>query len=567
MLPTGDCDDCVPSYLKRDIQTGAPSTVALSSIPLFLTWLLFSTIALHRLFPLLSGDAIASIKTNRDASGGLPQFRTDSFKSAARASATLRSVSSQRIASLVFSASIGLSAVLVELLLCEISNVLDPGARALGLRLTLGALMPLSILITPALEIHAFIGSLLRTPYETASTRRTKPRVQLFLELCLLTAWLLIFWYIPQASILRSSLHTDTAGGGSSSSSSSSSRPDTATRTAFTEACLERVGIIGISLMASLSGFAAVSSLWQTFGVRHRTVKETDISRKEAGLHSAQEMLSAKESRMRALQRRISDQASSSASAKPGFMGKVAGLVRGSPPEQQELKSLEMEVAGLETMAYALSSSLTTLRARHGQQQASRTPSGRFWRVFNTGFALYCLYRIAATSFSSLRRWWQPRSTFATSDPINNVLALVTAHLDPTLDRDAWSRQISFLLSGVMLLASFNAVLQTFRLFTRLTPSLLQRSQTSLPLVISQIAGCYVIASALLLRSNVPQEVRGVITEALGAPLEGKFVEGWFESWFLASVGLTATGILIGRKAGSSDDDLDDDDIEMGKLS
>jgi hypothetical protein len=63
-------------------------------------------------------------------------------------------------------------------------------------------------------------------------------------------------------------------------------------------------------------------------------------------------------------------------------------------------------------------------------------------------------------------------------------------------------------------------------------------------------------------------EVSSVIEDALGAPLEGKFVESWFESWFLVAVSLTAVGILIGRKVGSVDEDWDDlEGVEMGKRS
>jgi hypothetical protein len=119
-----------------------------------------------------------------------------------------------------------------------------------------------------------------------------------------------------------------------------------------------------------------------------------------------------------------------------------------------------------------------------------------------------------------------------------------------------------------MLLASFSAVLQTCGLFARFTPNLLHHAQTSLPLIISQIASTYVISSALLLRSNLPAEVSGVISDALGAALEGKFVESWFENWFLVAVSLTAVGILIGRKVGSADEDSDDlEGVEMGKRS
>ncbi|KAK5125827.1 hypothetical protein LTR85_012103 [Meristemomyces frigidus] len=542
MLSLDDCDDCRPSYLQRRLDSVPPSTIVLSSIPFILTWIATAVIAQQRLFPVLSSDA--------QPKSGLPVFNKDTFKpSTYNLREQIKRPSAQRLASVVFSTSIGLSAVLVELLLCEISNTLNPAARGLALRLTLSSLLVLSILVTPALEIHGLAKMILGAPAESTSTRRTRPRIRMVLETALFAAWLVAFWYIPQASILRHTLHNN-------ETHEENEHP-------FTEACLERIGIIGISLMASLSGFAAVSSLWQTFGVRHRTIREADISRKEAGLNATEEMLGAKQSRLRALQRKMSEAAPS---GQAGFMGRMIGSMRGGSSDVQELKALQMEVSGLEAMRFTLSSALSNLRTRYAEQERSRTRAGKVLNVFNTAFAIYCAYRICATSLSSLRRWWQPSHSFATSDPINNVLALLTTHWDSNLDRAAWSRQISFLLSGIMLLASFNAVLQTFRLFARFAPSLLQHAQTSLPLIISQVAGTYVISSALLLRSNLPEEVGGVISDALGAPLEGRFVEGWFESWFLVAVGLTATGILVGRKVGGGEE-WDDDGMEMGKRS
>lgn len=547
MLPTDDCDDCTPAYLQRRLDSVAPSTIVLSSLPFALTWIATVVVAQQRIYPILASS-------NTQEKEALPVFNKSTPKPATTKEQwhyALRKPSAQKLSRLVFSTSIGLSAVLVELLLCEISNTLNPAARGLALRVTLGMLLMLSVLVTPALEIHSLVKLLFGGPSESTSTRKAKPRLRLGVEVMMFSAWLLVFWYIPRASLLRRSLRKGemTEPRGSEFS--------------FTEAALERIGIIGISLMGSLAGFAAVSSLWQNFGVRHRTVKDTDLARKEAGLSSTEEMLAAKRSRLRALERKMSEAASPS--DQKGIFGRVVGTFRGNP-EQQELTTLRMEVSGLESMRFTLSSSLSNLRMRYDEQQRSRTNTGRMFNLFNTVFAVYCAYRICATSISSLRRWWQPNHSFATSDPINNILALLTTHWDSNLNRAAWSRQISFFLSGVMLLASFNAVLQTFRLFARFAPGLLQHAQTSLPLIISQIAGTYVISSALLLRSNLPAEVSSVITEALGAPLEGKFVEGWFESWFLAAVGLTASGILIGRKFGSSDDGWDDDDdlgVEM----
>ena len=157
----------------------------------------------------------------------------------------------------------------------------------------------------------------------------------------------------------------------------------------------------------------------------------------------------------------------------------------------------------------------------------------------------------------------------SSTDPINRILSLLAKHVDPTLDQLAWSRQISFLLSGIILLASFNSVLQTFHMITKLSPSLLYQAQANLALIIAQISATYVISSALLLRSNLPTEMKSVVSEALGSPLEPGFVERWFEGWFLVASVATAAGIWAGRKfASTSDwDDYDDydGDIEMGQ--
>ncbi|EKG20141.1 GPCR 89-related protein [Macrophomina phaseolina MS6] len=224
-------------------------------------------------------------------------------------------------------------------------------------------------------------------------------------------------------------------------------------------------------------------------------------------------------------------------------------------------------------MAAGLSNSLLALQARRQAQLRSKTVLGRLLNVFSYGFSMYCLYRIGATTLTTFRRLHAPDTSFSNSDPINNVLALLAKHWDPALDRAAWSRQISFLLAGVMLLASFNSVLQTFLLFTRLAPSLLQHAQSNIALIVSQISATYVISSALLLRSNLPPEYRGVISEALGAPLEPGFVERWFEGWFLAACVVSGLGIWLGRKVrlggdwGDVDDDYAEADVEMGKMS
>lgn len=251
-------------------------------------------------------------------------------------------------------------------------------------------------------------------------------------------------------------------------------------------------------------------------------------------------------------------------------MTRVIGSIRGNA-EHQERQSLQLEISGLETMAAGLSNSLMALQNRRQAQLRSKTALGHLLNLFSYIFSIYCLYRIGATTLTTFRRFHAPNTNFSNTDPINNILALLAKHWDPSLDRAAWSRQISFLLAGVMLLASFNSVLQTFLLFTRLAPALLRHAQSNSALIVSQISAAYVISSALLLRSNLPPEYRGVISEALGAPLEAGFVERWFEGWFLAACVMSGLGVWLGKKVRmgdwGDDDDYAEADVEMGKMS
>lgn len=93
---------------------------------------------------------------------------------------------------------------------------------------------------------------------------------------------------------------------------------------------------------------------------------------------------------------------------------------------------------------------------------------------------------------------------------------------------------------------------------------------TNFALFVSQLCAVYVLASVLLLRSNLPPEVSSVLTESLGAPLDPAWVDRWFDGVFLASAALTLTitGVSkrVNRAWGVTDNETyAEEDIEMGK--
>jgi hypothetical protein len=495
---------------------------------------------LNKLFPLVAGLQ----QSREDEDHYLPSDAPTSLRQ--RQAEHDAKSGRRRVVAITFSTTIALAAVLVELILCELSNTLNPAARALALQATVPSLLFLLVFLIPFLELQSIVSG---AGWSFKRVGGKIPRTSWLLQLAGFTLWLAGFWWLGKG-LPGTYIHAMASQPGKG----------------LNEACLERVGIIGISLMALLSGFAAVSAPWQTFGARPRPVTEADVSRKQAGLDATNDMLAAKRSRLRALQRKVKD------TPPEGFMTKVIGTIRGSA-DAQEIKTLELEVSGLSSMALSLASSLTVLQNRLAYSQRASSPIGKLLLTpFSYAFAVYCVYRIFTTTLTAIRRAWfsSPEAIFTSSDtdPINRILSLLAKNFDPSLDQLAWSRQISFLLSGIILLASFNSVLTTFHMLTKLLPSLLYQAQANLALIIGQISATYVISSALLLRSNLPSEMKTVVSEALGSPLEPGFVERWFDGWFLAASLGTAVGIWVGGKlAGPRDlDDWEfDGDIELGQ--
>lgn len=544
MLPSDKCDDdaCFPpGHRSRTLAAESYTTLALTSLPFIFTFLVIGLIALRKLFPVVS--SIHQSKEEEDhylPSDAPPTLRQKHAEHGAKSGR-------RRVVAVTFSATIALAAVLAELILCEISDKLNPAARAFALKATVPTLLFSLVVLIPFLELQSIVSGSGWTFRRTASGKI--PKTAWLLQACGFTMWLMGFWWLGKG-IPGTYIHQMASQPGKG----------------LSEACLERVGIIGISLMALLSGFAAVSAPWQTFGSKPRPVTEGDIARKQAGLDATNDMLASKRSRLRALQRKVKE------APTEGFMAKAIGSIRGTA-DTQELKALELEISGLNSMALSLSSSLSLLQTRFSTTKRASSPLGKvFLTPFAYAFALYCIYRVLSTTVTILRRAIHPSPdpslSSSTTDPINRILSLLAKHVDPTLDQLAWSRQISFLLSGIILLASFNSVLQTFHMLTRLLPSLLYQAQANLALLIAQISATYMISSALLLRSNLPTEMKSVISEALGSPLEPGFVERWFDGWFLlASLG-TAVGIWIGRKVvgfGDWDDWEFEGDIELGQ--
>lgn len=515
----------------------APTALILSSLPFIVTFLFVSTLVLQKLFPFLSGEAL-SLKTSAYARP---------FSNGGQSRPTVK-----LLAALVFASTIALAAVLTELILCEISNTINPAARGFAFHVTISLLLFVLIVAIPFLEIHSIISA---SGYVFTGSGKGRLRLAWVLQFVGFMTWLMGFWWSGEWLLRR-------LGQASTARDLQS----------LSEASLERIGVIGISVMSLLSGFASVSSPWQNFFSRHKRVTEVSIARKAAGLEATLDMLDAKRSRLRALENKMSDTPTES------FFQKAIGSIRGNA-NATERQGLLLEISGLEIMAVSLTTAHSSLQSRLQQQNRSRTASGRLVLTASYAFSIFCLYRIFTTGLTAIRRSLSSHhyshENFRSSDPVDNILALLARHYDPHLDQTVWARQISFLLSGLILFGSLSSVMQTFRLFARFLPSLLKTIQANLALVVAQVCATYVISAALMLRGMMPGAVVGEGLGALGGKEGVGWIDGWFERGFLAGVIVTTFGIWFGRKVGGGADWEDggvdeydeQNDLEAGKRS
>ncbi|KAG5916827.1 hypothetical protein E4U42_007478, partial [Claviceps africana] len=164
----------------------------------------------------------------------------------------------RRGAAWVFGTTVSLAVMLGLLILGDILEVFDPAAKNLALHMTVPSLLFLVVGLVPWLQCRAMVTSAGWSFQRSA--KGSMPRVAWALQLALFGTWLFGFWTI--GNNLPDSTATATA---------TASRTDLHQRTAtpgmarsLTRQCLERVGVVGICLMALLAGFASVSTPWHT---------------------------------------------------------------------------------------------------------------------------------------------------------------------------------------------------------------------------------------------------------------------------------------------------------------
>uniref|UniRef100_A0A2C9LS72 Abscisic acid G-protein coupled receptor-like domain-containing protein n=1 Tax=Biomphalaria glabrata TaxID=6526 RepID=A0A2C9LS72_BIOGL len=389
---------------------------------------------------------------------------------------------------LVFSITFSLSCIMFELIIFEILGIMETSSRFLHWKLGLYAILFVLIAVLPYYIAYYLIQNV-----------RIVPQKRHFRVIIAAGVWCLtlyLFWRVGDPFPILSPKHGIFS----------------------IEQCIGRVGVIGVTLMAILSGFGAVNCpyTYMSYFIRH--VTEADIQSIEKRLLQTLDRIIVKKKKIALSQRDSLRQASLSSPAKGiwGLLKSAATSV--SPYTENNLIAFSL-MSGM-----GLCESIITIK------------------ILSAGWRQYSNHRIPY--YLLIFRLERPINIIfdrvGKVDPVTKGIEIAVKYFGFEFDIKFWSQQISFLLVGVIIVTSIRGFLITLtRFFYAIASS---KSSNVIVLCLAQIMGMYFVSCVLLMRMNMPQEYRLIITEVLG-DLQFNFYHRWFDVIFLVSA-LSSIGFL-----------------------
>lgn len=407
---------------------------------------------------------------------------------------------------LIFSITLALSCTMFELIIFEILGLLDSSSRYFYWNLTLYLLVVMVVVFNPFYILYSSIGNI----------RFVKPELVRHITTFVWFVFIFIFWKLgdpfpitsPKQGILSM------------------------------EHLVSRIGIIGVTVMAILSGFGAVNYPYTSMAYFMREVSPADVTNIEKRLMQTMDMIVMKRKRIAILKKQSQEKTSKEGvKEKIGIWGMLTSVT--SNRNTENVNQLKLEVAGLEELSRQL---FLEAHENHNMLERiewSKTWTGKYFNFLGYFFSLYCMWKIFICTINIVF------DRVGKKDPVTRGMEIAVHWMGLHIDVGFWSQQISFYLVGCIVVTSIRGLLLTLtKFFNKISSS---KSSNIIVLVLAQIMGMYFVSSVLLLRMNMPAEYRIIITQVLG-DLQFNFYHRWFDVIFLVSALSSIITLYIAHK-------------------
>lgn len=424
---------------------------------------------------------------------------------------------------LLFALVFTLSLSMFELIIFEILDLLDQGSRWWNWKIDLLAMLSLLIFVLPFYQFFLIFTNI----------NFAQRRALISATLCQ-SVFLYLFWELGnQFPIIPKAAPPSDA----STDISSWLFPNIS----FIQLGIARVGVVGVTLMAFLSGMGAVTCPYAYLNIFLMDVKEGEVERIERQLVGIIDEILTRKKRLWLVQydynlrnsSKIQSEPSSSGYFQASALWKAAvNTVKLKRPMTEDGPTLatiahhKNHIKALELFQRELFQELNDVKIEQARNAQSKTTKGRMFDMLGYVLSAYCVYKIIMSSANIIldRR---PQD-----DPISIGLRLLTQRLSFDIDANFWAQTISLVLVGIMIAASIRGLLHRMMSWFYMYSS----SYTSdiIVLLLATIMGMYFLSSVLLIRMNLPSNYRAIVGQVIG-PIEFSFYHRWFDFIFLVA--------------------------------
>ncbi|XP_010003819.1 PREDICTED: Golgi pH regulator B [Chaetura pelagica] len=393
----------------------------------------------------------------------------------------------QYVVQVIFSVTFAFSCTMFELIIFEILGVLNSSSRYFHWKLNLCVILLILVFMVPF-----YIG------YFVVSNIRLLHRQKLLFACVLWLTFMYFFWKLGDPFPILSPKHGILS----------------------IEQLISRVGVIGVTLMALLSGFGAVNCPYTYMSYFLRNVTDADILALERRLLQTMDMIVSKKKRI-AVAHRTMFQRGEVHNKPTGFWGMIKSVTTSAAGSES---ILHLHVGTYLRRWVQLSSVLKESMLE--RIEYSKTFQGKYFNFLGYFFSIYCVWKIFMATINIVF------DRVGKTDPVTRGIEITVNYLGIQFDVKFWSQHISFILVGIIIVTSIRGLLITLTKFFYAISS--SKSSNVIVLLLAQIMGMYFVSSVLLIRMSMPLEYRTIITEVLGE-LQFNFYHRWFDVIFLVS--------------------------------
>ncbi|XP_034234269.1 Golgi pH regulator isoform X2 [Thrips palmi] len=306
---------------------------------------------------------------------------------------------------------------------------------------------------------------------------------------------------------------------------------------------ISRIGVIGVTVMALLSGFGAVNYPYTSMAYFMRQVSPGDIQAIEKRLMQTMDLIVVKKKRIALAKRGVQVHGSQSGPTSPSIWNMLRTVTSKESPET-DVKQLKQDVGALEELSRQLFLEAHDLHNMQERLEWATTWKGKYFNFLGYFFSLYCLWKIFISTINIVF------DRVGKKDPVTKGLEIAVHWIGLDMDVAFWSQHVSFFLVGCIVVTSIRGLLLTLTKFFYAISS--SKSSTIIVLILAQIMGMHFVSSVLLIRMNMPPEYRVIITEVLG-DLQFNFYHRWFDVIFLVSALSSIVFLYLAHKQAPSE--------------